>query len=45
VVVVVTTRAHVGYESCLERDQAMALDSDVDIVGFAAQPFWLWRRT
>jgi hypothetical protein len=31
----------VGYESLLERDQAMLMDFDLDIVAFAAQPFWL----
>ncbi|WP_433521290.1 TnsA-like heteromeric transposase endonuclease subunit [Nocardia pseudovaccinii] len=36
-----TTGAHVGFESWLERDEAMALDFDPDVVGFAAQPFWL----
>lgn len=34
--------AHVGYESWLERDHAMALDFALDVVGFAAQPFWLF---
>lgn len=33
--------AHVGYESWLERDQAMLLDFDCEVVAFAAQPFWL----
>jgi len=37
-----TTGAHVGYESWLERDHAMALDFDADVVGFSAQPFWLF---
>jgi hypothetical protein len=36
-----TMRAHVGYESWLERDHAMMLDFDPDIVAFAAQPFWM----
>ncbi|MFF5173639.1 TnsA-like heteromeric transposase endonuclease subunit [Micromonospora sp. NPDC000089] len=36
------TGAHVGFESWLERDEAMALDFDASVVGFAAQPFWLW---
>jgi hypothetical protein len=36
-----TTGAHVGFESWLERDHAMALDFALDVVGFAAQPFWL----
>jgi hypothetical protein len=33
--------AHVGVESWLERDEAMALDFDHDVVAFASQPFWL----
>ncbi|MFD6161479.1 TnsA-like heteromeric transposase endonuclease subunit [Nocardia sp. NPDC060256] len=33
--------AHVEFESWLERDEAMALDFDVEMVGYAAQPFWL----
>ncbi|KQY39652.1 transposase [Nocardia sp. Root136] len=37
-----TTSRHVGYESWLERDEAMALDFDPDVVGYAAQPFWLF---
>lgn len=36
-----TTGAHIGYESWLERDQAMLLDFDCEVVGFAAEPFWL----
>jgi hypothetical protein len=32
---------HVPFESWLERDEAMALDFDPMVVGFAAQPFWL----
>ena len=36
-----TTGEHVGYESWLERDHAMALDFDREVVAFAAQPFWL----
>jgi hypothetical protein len=36
-----TTTRHVGYESWLERDHAMLLDFDQEIVGFASQPFWL----
>ncbi len=32
---------HVGYESLLERDQAMLMDFDPGVVDFAAQPFWL----
>ncbi len=37
-----TTGAHVGYESWVERDVAMLLDFDPEIVGFSAQPFWLF---
>ena len=37
-----TSGAHVGYESWLERDQAMSLDFSPDVVAFAAQPFWLF---
>ncbi|PZS25749.1 MAG: hypothetical protein DLM58_21780 [Pseudonocardiales bacterium] len=33
--------AHVGYESWLERDQALLLDFDCEVVAFAAQPFRL----
>ncbi|WP_309224964.1 TnsA-like heteromeric transposase endonuclease subunit [Salinispora sp. H7-4] len=33
---------HVGYESWLERDEAMAMDFDPTVVAFAAQPFWLF---
>lgn len=44
---------HVGFESWLERDEAMALDFDPEVVAFAAQPFRLrwpnsrggWRHT
>jgi len=36
-----TLGRHVGYESWLERDQAMLLDFDPRVVGFASQPFWL----
>ena len=40
-----TTRSLVGYESWLERDWLMLLDFDPDVVGIAAQPFWLlWTR-
>lgn len=39
-----TTGRHVGYESWLERDHAMVLDFDRDVVGFSSQPFTLsWR--
>jgi len=37
-----TMDRHVGFESWLERDQAMALDFDSDITAFAPQPFWLF---
>jgi hypothetical protein len=33
--------AHVGFESWLERDVAMMLDFDPDVVAFSSQPFWL----
>lgn len=36
-----TTGGHVGYESWLERDHAMALDFATDVVAIAPQPFWL----
>lgn len=36
-----TTGRHVGYESWLERDHAMLLDFDAQVVAFASQPFWL----
>ena len=36
----VTMGEHVGYESWVERDVAMLLDFDPEIVGFSAQPFW-----
>ncbi|MGP4105146.1 TnsA-like heteromeric transposase endonuclease subunit [Nonomuraea sp. KM90] len=39
-----TMDAHVGFESWLERDHAMLLDFDPQVVGFASQPFWLWWR-
>ncbi|MCJ0948945.1 TnsA-like heteromeric transposase endonuclease subunit [Rhodococcus sp. ARC_M8] len=39
-----TVSAHVEYESWLERDEALALDFDPDVVGIAAQPFWLFWR-
>ena len=32
--------AHVGFESWAERDVAMMLDFDPDVVGFSSQPFW-----
>jgi hypothetical protein len=37
-----TMDRHVAFESWLERDQAMAMDFDPDIAGFAPQPFWLF---
>jgi len=41
-----TMGAHVAFESWLERDTAMTLDFDPDVVSFAAQPFWLsWTGT
>lgn len=46
-----TTDRHVGFESWLERDHAMGLDFDREVVAFSSQPFWLywqvgtrWRR-
>ncbi|CAO5151927.1 hypothetical protein FAIPA1_140127 [Frankia sp. AiPs1] len=39
-----TSRRHVGFESWLERDHAMLLDFDPQVVGFASQPFWLRGR-
>jgi len=40
-----TMDAHVGFESWAERDIAMMLDFDPDVVGFSSQPFWLtWRQ-
>jgi hypothetical protein len=35
------TGRHVGYESWLERDHAMMLDFDPQVVAFSSQPFWL----
>jgi hypothetical protein len=40
-----TSGRHIGHESWLERDHAMLLDFDRDVVGFASQPFWLHWRT
>jgi hypothetical protein len=37
----VTTGEHVGYESWVERDVAMLLDFEAEVVAFSAQPFWL----
>jgi hypothetical protein len=36
-----TTGRHVGHESWLERDHAMMLDFDPQVVAFSSQPFWL----
>ncbi|MGR6918798.1 TnsA-like heteromeric transposase endonuclease subunit [[Actinomadura] parvosata] len=36
-----TSGRHVGHESWLERDHAMLLDFDPEIVGFSSQPFRL----
>lgn len=36
-----TTGQHVGYESWVERDHAIALDFDTRVVAFSSQPFWL----
>lgn len=36
-----TMDAHVGFESWLERDVAMTLDSDCRVAAFSSQPFWL----
>jgi hypothetical protein len=36
-----TTLGHVGFESRLERDQAMMLDFDPSVKAFSSQPFWL----
>lgn len=36
-----TAGDHVGYESWLERDRLILLDSDPDVTGIASQPFWL----
>ncbi|WP_075022387.1 TnsA-like heteromeric transposase endonuclease subunit [Actinomadura madurae] len=37
-----TTSRHVGFESWVERDQAMLLDFDSNVVGFSSQPFRIW---
>lgn len=40
-----TMDAHVGFESWAERDVAMMLDFDPDVVAFSSQPFWVtWRQ-
>jgi hypothetical protein len=39
-----TSGRHVAYESWLERDEAMLLDFDPSVIGFAMQPFWLFWR-
>lgn len=36
-----TMDAHVGFESWLERDVAMMLDFDPEVIAFSSQPFWL----
>jgi hypothetical protein len=36
-----TMGRHVGYESWAERDVAMMLDFDQQVVAFSSQPFWL----
>ncbi|WP_374205631.1 TnsA-like heteromeric transposase endonuclease subunit [Streptomyces sioyaensis] len=36
-----TTGEHIGYESWLERDRLILLDSDPQVTGVASQPFWL----
>jgi hypothetical protein len=36
-----TMGRHVGYESWAERDVAMMLDFDPQVVAFCSQPFWL----
>jgi hypothetical protein len=36
-----TTGQHVGFESWVERDVAMLLDFDPEVVAFATQPLWL----
>lgn len=36
-----STNSHVGFESWLERDHAIVLDFDPQVVAFASQPFWL----
>lgn len=39
-----TTGDDVGHESWLERDHLIVLDADPDVIGVAAQPFWIhWR--
>ncbi|MFI6730786.1 TnsA-like heteromeric transposase endonuclease subunit [Streptomyces atratus] len=37
-----TAGTHVGYESWLERDHAMALDFDPVVTALASQPLWLF---
>jgi hypothetical protein len=36
-----TLGQHVGYESWLERDRLVLMDFDLQVMGMAAQPFWL----
>ncbi len=41
-----TNRAHVGFESLLERDYLLAADAAIEVVGIAAQPLallWPWN--
>jgi hypothetical protein len=41
-----TMDAHVGFESWAERDVAMMLDFDPDVIAFSSQPFWLtWLQS
>jgi hypothetical protein len=40
-----TTETLIGYESWLERDWLLLLDFDPNVVGIAAQPFWLCWTT
>lgn len=37
-----TAGGHIGYESWLERDHMMLLDSDPSVVGVSPRPFWLF---
>ncbi|MCC3778806.1 TnsA-like heteromeric transposase endonuclease subunit [Streptomyces sp. UNOB3_S3] len=36
-----TAGGHIGYESWLERDRLILLDTDPGVTGIASQPFWL----
>lgn len=41
-----TMGGHVGFESWLEREHALLLDFDPEVVGYAGQPLWLfWPET